>query len=189
MTPSATFNSEIHDTTTPESSDDEILIRRRKRKSHGEEITGLNLTAMMDVMTILLVFLLKQFAEAPENITLTEDLTPPTSISRDALVPGVKLLISKTAVMVDNDVVIRLENGNPIGAAANDINAWTPVAQALATRRTTIERIGEVTGKPFDGSLMVIADSEASFEVITQVLYQAGREQFVSFRLIVQKSR
>lgn len=187
MTPSATYNSEIHDTTTPESSDDEILIRRRKKKHLGEEITGLNLTAMMDVLTILLVFLLKQFAEAPENITLSKDLTPPSSMSRDALVPGVKLMISKSAIMVDDLVVLRLKDGNPVDAAATDINAWTPVAQALATRRTTIERIGEVTGKPFDGSLMVIADSDAPFEVITQVLYQAGREQFVSFRLIVQK--
>ena len=186
MTPSATYSSEIHDTTTPESSDDEILLRRRKHKNNGEEITGLNLTAMMDVMTILLVFLLKQFAEAPENITLNEDMMPPGSISRDAIVPGVKLLVSKSAVMVDNDVVLRLKDGNPVGGSAGDLNAWTPVAQALATRRTTIERIGEVTGKPFDGSLMVIADKDAPYEVITQVLYQAGREQFTSFRLIVQ---
>lgn len=186
MTPSATFSSEIHDSTTPESSDDEVMLRRRKHKKHGEEITGLNLTAMMDVMTILLVFLLKQFAEAPENITLNEDLMPPASITRDALVPGVRVMISKNAVMVDSEVVLRLEGGNPVDGAANDLSAWTPVAQALATRRTTIERIGEVTGRKFDGSLMVVADKDTPYEVITQVLYQAGREQFTAFRLVVQ---
>jgi biopolymer transport protein ExbD len=187
LTPSATFSSEVNETAPPESSDDELLIRRRKHRTLGSDIVGLNLTAMMDVMTILLVFLLQMFAAAPENMTGSEDLTPPKSISQEAIVPGVKLLVSKAAVLVDDKVAVRLTNGVPEGGSSmSDLNAWTPVAQALATRRDIIIKIGTVTGAPFDGSLMVIADQDTPYEVINNVLYQAGKEQFTQFRLIVR---
>lgn len=187
MTPSATFSSEVGESAPPETSDDELLLRRRKHRKLGEAIEGLNLTAMMDVMTILLVFLLKQYASAPENIPLSDDLKPPSSISPDTLVPGVRVILSKGSVMVDDRSVMKLAGGRPEGTAVGDIDAWAPVGQALGTRRETIQRIADGGGPPFDGSLMVIADEDTPYDVLYGVLYVAGKEQFTSFRMIIRR--
>ena len=51
---------------------------------------------MMDVMTILLVYLIKVFADAPQNITLNDDLRPPASTAPDNIVPAVRVMIAIT---------------------------------------------------------------------------------------------
>ncbi len=187
MTPSATYSSEIVEGSPPEASDDELLLRRRRRSKLGSAIEGLNLTAMMDVMTILLVYLIKQYASAPENIQLADDLKPPASITTDTLVPGVRVTMSRSAILVDDKLVLKLQDGRPVDGAAGDVNAWTPVGAALGTRRETIQRIADGGGAPFDGSLMVVADEDTPYDVLYGVLYVAGKEQFTSFRLITRR--
>src|SRR3954466_13379004 len=55
--------------------------RRREREAAGE-IKELNITAMMDMMTIILVFLLKSFSASSAAMTASQDITPPVSTTR-----------------------------------------------------------------------------------------------------------
>ncbi len=181
MTPSATYSSEVNDSVPSEESDDELLLRRRKHRKHGEAIEGLNLTAMMDIMTIILVFLIKQYEAAPQNITLNDDLTPPKTTSEAEMVPGVALLISETAIVVDTKPIVVMEKGK-----APTAEEWARVAKALADRRDQIKYIEERGGAKFDGNVMVIADENTPYEIISSALLQAGREQYTKYRLILQ---
>ncbi|GDX78614.1 hypothetical protein LBMAG42_04250 [Deltaproteobacteria bacterium] len=181
MTPSATHSSEIHDSTPSGESDDEMMMRRRKHAKVGSAVEGLNLTAMMDIFTIILVFLIKQYEAAPQNITLSEDLSPPLSTTTAEMVPGVSLIISKTSVMVDNKRIVVLADGKPTGT-----EGWGAVGKALGARRETIKYIGDHGGSQFDGNVMVIADEKTPYDVVSNVLYQAGKEQFTTYRLILR---
>lgn len=163
--------------------DDELLVLRRRRRSHGLLIEGLNLTAMMDVMTIILVYLIKLYAAAPENITLNDDLRPPASTAPDTVVPSVSVLISKSAILVDNRPVMEIKDGRVVSDDAK--NPYYPVADALTRRVETIKAINARGGSAFDGNLMLIADQTTPYEVISSVLYQAGKAQFTSYRLVV----
>lgn len=166
-----------------ESIDDELLLRR-KRRGNGALITGLNLTAMMDVMTIILVYLIKQYASAPENITLNDDLRPPLSNAPANIVPAVSVLISKSAIMVDNKPVMEIKGGRVV--AVDPKNTYQPLAAALDARVDTIRAIAERGGSPFDGNLMVIADEDTPFDIVSSVLYQAGKADFTTYRLVVR---
>lgn len=165
--------------------DDELLLRRAKHRKHSDAITGLNLTAMMDVMTILLVFLLKQYASAPENITLNDDLRPPVSSAPDTLVPAVSVVISKTSVLVDNKLVLKVKGG--VIVSDDPTKAYQPLASALTQRVDLINAVNKKGGAPFDGNLMVIADEDTPYDIVSSVLYQAGKAQFTSYRLIVRR--
>lgn len=165
--------------------DDEMLWRRRKAHHVGEYVAGLNLTAMMDVLTILLVYLIKVYAEAPENITLNDDLRPPSSSAPANIVPSVSVLISKTAILVDQKPVLTVKGGAIVAQDPNQ--AYLPLAQALEKRVALIKAIGDRGGSPFDGNLMIIADEETPYDLISNVLYQAGRAEFTQYRLVVQK--
>lgn len=165
------------------SNDDEFMIRRRR---HGDEgIVGLNLTAMMDVMTILLVYLIKVFADAPQNITLNDDLRPPASSAPDNIVPAVRVMISSGAITVDDKQVLVLKDGEVVATDAK--NRYGPLSGALQKRVDDIKAIAQRTNGPgFDGVLMVVADEDTPYGLLADVLSQAGRAQFTSYRLTVR---
>ena len=54
----------------------------KRRVPEGEDIAYLNITPMMDMMTIILVFFLKSFSVSVENIQLSDDLMLPASNTR-----------------------------------------------------------------------------------------------------------
>jgi len=161
--------------------DDEMLLRRRRHRKIDGGIEGLNLTAMMDIMTIILVFLIKQYESAPDNITLTDDLMPPKSSTPDELEPAVTLTLSQGAVLLDGIKVFGLVNHQPETA-----DGWGALGKALSVRRDQLKMIEKASGKPFDGALRVIADENTPYDTVSQVLLQAGREQFTKFKLILQ---
>lgn len=176
------MSADVENAQDSQTTDDELLLRRRRHRP-SELIAGLNLTAMMDVMTILLVYLIKVYASAPENITLNDDLRPPMSTAPDTIQPSVSVLISRSAVLVDNVKVLDIEGGQVKGG--DDKNPYQPVAEALNRRVETIKAIAQRGGSAFDGNLMLIADQGTPYEIVSSVLYQAGKSQFTSYRLVV----
>ena len=167
-------------------SDDEFILIKRMRAGRGSPITGLNLTAMMDMMTILLVFLIKQYASAPENIPLSDDLRPPASTAADTIQPSVRVMVSNTSVMVDDRTVLRLKDGV---AAASDgkSDPWSSLKNAFDNKKSVIDALHDRGGAPFDGNLMVVADEDTPYDIVAKVLYQAGQSKFTTYRLIVRR--
>jgi biopolymer transport protein ExbD len=168
-------------------SDDEMIFLRRKHRHGGELIAGLNLTAMMDVMTILLVYLIKVYAEAPENITLNDDLRPPSSTAPENIQPSVQVLISKSAILVDRKKILDVSEGRIV--SEDPKAAYAPLSQALTARVDVINAIAERGGAAFDGNLMIVADEETPYDLVSNVLYQAGKAQFTSYRLVVRRGQ
>jgi biopolymer transport protein ExbD len=166
---------------TEEHVDDELLLVRRRKRTVVNPNEGLNLTAMMDIFTIILVFLIKQYEAAPQNITLSEDLTPPKTTSEAEMVPGVALTISKTSILLDNKLVLTLKPGVSVSPSE-----WAVVAKALADRRETIIAISARGGAKFTGDVMVIADGDVPYETLSGALLQAGSEKYTTYRLILQ---
>src|SRR5262245_24280389 len=76
-------------------------IRKNKREP---EIDFLNITAMLDLMTIILVFMLKSMASSSASIPQSKDLTLPASImTTEASQEGVVITISKSQILVGED--------------------------------------------------------------------------------------
>ncbi len=166
------------------SEDDEILIVRKKRRGHKELIEGLNLTAMMDMMTIILVFLIKQYASAPDNIQVNEVMMPPKSAADATIVPTISIFISKTDIMVEQKSVLKVENWKIVGS--DPTKATQPLFEALEMRRRITEKIAEKGGTPFDGSVMLVADENTPYELMASVVQVAGKAGFSSYRMIVR---
>jgi biopolymer transport protein ExbD len=158
--------------------------RRRKVKLEGEDITGLNLTAMMDMMTILLVFLVKSYTTDPERINSSDKLMPPRSSATEELKPAVTIMVSTEGLMVEDKLVKRMDD-----LTVEQVNkARIPeLEDALTTRVEELKRLEQMGGRPFDGSLLVVADKNTPYNILTAVLYTAGQAQFSNYRLLVQK--
>ena len=77
-------------------------LRKAVRRAAAEpEVNFLNITAMLDIMTIILVFLLKTLGESSNAIPQSDDLRLPTSVAKsDPHQDGVTLTISKSQILV-----------------------------------------------------------------------------------------
>src|SRR5215813_3325477 len=84
------------------------LRKAIKRNAREPEIDFLNITAMLDLMTIILVFLLKSMS-ASSAIPQSKDLTLPSSIiTTEAAQDGVVVMISKSQILVGDDPILSL---------------------------------------------------------------------------------
>lgn len=158
--------------------------RRRKTKMPGEDITALNLTAMMDMMTILLVFLVKSFATEPERITISDSLRPPKSSSAESMKPAVTIMITAEEILVEDRTVTRLTD---LTASELDSALIPKLQDALTTKVDSLKDLEARGGRPFDGSLLVVAHKTTPYSILTTVLYTAGQAHFSDYRLMVQK--
>jgi len=86
-------------------------VRKQTRRRHvPHEAQFLNITAMMDMMTIILVFLLKSLSASSANMPQTNDLALPTSILQgEAAQEGVQIVVSRDRVMVNGNELKGIE--------------------------------------------------------------------------------
>ena len=165
---------------------------RRKKKEirdHEDEIEELNITAMLDMMTILLVFLLKSYAASATAITLSEDLTLPMSSSQQRVEEAIKVTVTQKSITVEDKVVVNLTNGAVDPSAKKDGDAGyfiTPLFNKLREEVEKLEKIAKYNrGMAFQGKIIVIGDKKISYRLLTEVLYTAGQAKMGQFRLMV----
>src|SRR5512136_413263 len=80
-----------------------IHTRRRKRTTGTVK---LNLTSMIDMFTLMVVFLLKNYSAQGQLVTPAQGLLLPTSSIEKNAGEALSVKISQTAIMVENDIVV-----------------------------------------------------------------------------------
>jgi biopolymer transport protein ExbD len=181
---------ELHEEHTEENPDDVLWsggshhLRRKpeRRPMPGENIGHLNLTPMMDIMTMLLVFLVMSFATEPTNINVSLDMRPPETTSKTPMDAATKVTISKKEIIVEDKVVATVP-----GLDTTTQVTIAPVREALLARVDHLKAIESRGGKPFDGRLLVIADAKTPYSLVTAVLATAGESQFSEYKLVLMQ--
>jgi biopolymer transport protein ExbD len=156
--------------------------RKRERKAMpGENIGHLNLTPMMDIMTMLLVFLVMSFATEPANINVTLDMRPPESTTKTVMDAATKITISKKDILVEDQVVAQVPALDPKQVSIPSVR------EALVARADHLKAIESRGGQPFDGRLLVIADATTPYRLVTAVLVTAGEAKFSEYKLVLMQ--
>lgn len=163
---------------------------KRLKQQHGGDVHELNITPMLDLMTIILVFLLMNFASSSENVNVA-NLTLPYSTAKLPVEQALTLIVSKDGILVDQKLVARFDaegNFDPadMGDGAEGYLVQ-PLYDALQGRSEHYKRIEEFGGAQFQGRIAIIADKNLPYAVIFRILYTAGRAEFGRFKMFVQK--
>ena len=169
-------------------------LRREIARRHKEpEIDFLNITAMLDMMTIILVFLLKSMSASSASLPQSGDLTMPKSVlTTEASQEGVAVLISRSSIIVDDNTVAQIPadathgvEGKYKRSGPNDLYI-VPLANALQSWRERDRQIRLATGKdPSSSEAIIIADSNTPYRLLTEVLFTLGQSEFGKFHLMV----
>ena len=168
-------------------------IRGYARKlAEPEDIKDLNITPMMDMMTIILVFLLKSFTSSATLVNLDQNLSLPPSQTRLAAKQAIQVTATKRLVMVEGEAVAPINNGriDPQLKRDGDNGYYiTPLVEILSKIARREKKVAELTGQKFDGELTIIADKNTPYRLLTEILYSCGQAEYANFRLLVLKSR
>jgi biopolymer transport protein ExbD len=158
--------------------------KRRDREAEGE-ISELNLTAMMDMMTIILVFLLKSFSATTVAMSASEDIRPPISTTRATPKDTVAVTITPKALLVGEKKVLDLAGG-VIPADALSGRLVVPLDAALKKEVEKQKKIAQWNpDAPFSKELSVIGDRKIPYDLLLTVLYTAGQNELENYRFVV----
>jgi biopolymer transport protein ExbD len=150
----------------------------------------LNITPMMDMMTILLVFLLKQFSVQAAAASMSEGLQLPQSTIESQRPLAVNITVTSSAVLVEGDAITPVRSGAVDPSVKREgANSYfiTPLVDVLTKHANRLKKIGAMGGTPFDGTAMVMVDKNTPYRLLTEVLYSAGQAEFKNYHLVVIK--
>jgi biopolymer transport protein ExbD len=175
-------------------------LRKAKRRNFREpEIDFLNITAMLDLMTIILVFMLKTSASSSAAIPQSKDLALPASVmSTEAAQEGTVVVISKSQILVGEDPnpVVILPAREQVAQSGVDVKYKrsgpndmyiVPLANALQHARENDKAIR--TAKKLDpkapSEAIIVADMTTPYRLLIEVLFTLGQSEFGKYHLMV----
>lgn len=172
-----------------------------KKKERREVRSDLNITSMMDMMTIILVFLLKSYSTQDISVAPSENLQLPSSTAKKDPRTAVNLVVAKNQIVVDGVPVVALtevpDENNPgqqrIAVPEDELRGQviSKLYDHLLEKAESAKALAERSGNPenaFKGQLLLQVDRSMPFSVLRQVMYTAGQAQFGEFRFVVYKS-
>lgn len=172
-------------------------LRRAKRRNAREpEIDFLNITAMLDLMTIILVFVLKSLATS--QTSQSDDLKLPVSVlTSEPSEEGVIVTISKTQLLVGDGETPIAELSSREQLAQTGLDARykrsgpndlfiVPLAKVLGDYRERDKLIRAAKGLDAQTSeAIVVADGTTPYRVLIEILFTLGASEFGKYHLMV----
>ena len=171
------------------------MPKKKSRRGGGEGT--LSITSMMDMMTIILVFLLKSYQTENVSVAASDDLQIPISTAEKSPKLAVNVVVSRKDIVVDGEFVIDLEqtvddNGAQTIEVPDDEKRGQLIAKLydlMLAKAETAKDLGAKAGEKFEfeGEVLLQVDKRMPFSVVREVMFTAGQAQFGKFRFVVIK--
>lgn len=167
------------------------LIRRKIRRRPEHEEQTLNIYPLMDVMTILLVFLIMQFAQDVAAVVESPELQIPYSTSTATLEQALPIQISRTEISVEGRQVVPLRNDGSVDPSHKQGGGTgfliTPLHNIMMQYQERLKLIEQRTNgrMPFTGTVQIVADKRTPFRTLSEVIYTLGQAEFSNIHFVV----
>lgn len=156
---------------------------KKLAKGRGGEnkVVKIQITSLVDMMTMILVFLLKSFSADGDILTPSKGLTLPESSAKKKPEVALRISVTQQYLLVEGKAIVNLED------MMNRKELVVPeLAQILESRRTNTEKIAEnSTSVTFKGDVLIEADKKTRFKVLQRIMYTCGQTGFSNFSLLV----
>jgi biopolymer transport protein ExbD len=150
-------------------------MKRRHSFSLGNAETGTfrpQLTSLVDVMAIILVFLIKTFSTEGNIVTPSSDLELPVSTA-------VKQPSPRWSIEISRDFI--LSDGAPIAVAKSYANSDSMLIPSLFDWLKQKRRLRADT----TSQVLIQCDREVPYAVVKKVMYTCSKAKFTDFSVLV----
>jgi len=159
------------------------MPRQKNRRIKIRSVhTPLRLTSMMDILTVLLLFLLKSFVVEGEAITPVPGVALPESSSDTTPQATIVIAIFDNTVMMDGEAVASVSD-----AVASSNLLIESLALRLDDARATVVDIARRRGggEEFQGTVTIQGDRDIDFAILQRVMYTCTASGYEEISLAV----
>ena len=167
----------------------------------------LQLTSMMDVLIIIVVFLLKTYSTSNNMFSSVPGLKMPISSSPDVPPDSLQLIITPESMTFENEKILEFVQTAANAGATDGGYAFkpqdldrhghgiVPLYDALMKARDRAEllrarssaRTKDGKPVPFEGVLAIQADKKVQYDTIRKIMYTAANAGYKIFRFLAMK--
>jgi len=152
------------------------LVARQFQRSRRKRmiIMGLMLTSMVDMFSLLVIFLLQTFSASPELAVVAKGLTLPQSVTSREMKDAPVLAISEAGIYLDQKFV---------GLTEDLLDQPEPLMNRLAELREVWQK--SHPKQNFPGEITVQADQAVSSAVVSRFMGMLPGQAFGSIQMAV----
>lgn len=155
--------------------------------SESGDVISLNIMPMLDIFSILILFLLMNFSTDPISHDLNEGIELPESATIRSLDELPTVIVSKGEVFVNDKQISTIINGD-IKEQDRSQGAIFPLFSELEKLAEANKRIAEAKGRKNElGTITLEMDKTHNFALLKRVMISAEQADFVKFKLMVAK--
>ncbi len=141
----------------------------------------LNMNSMMDMMTIILLFLLKSFSTEGALVTQSADLTLPESVIGEKPKKELQVSVTKNDILVNNKPLMSLSDIDPESVVIKPLfKNLTEIAQGEKQLEIDV-------GKEFTHTVIIQGDEDMHFDILYKVMYTCSKSEYYKMRLLTVK--
>jgi biopolymer transport protein ExbD len=158
---------------------------RRGRKSQG--VFDIDITSLLDILTILLVFLLQSYNSSGVVINVPKGIDLPKSASESLNNFGVNIQVSKTQIWVDDKEVVNTDNADAGALFDDGGRRIVPLFNQLVKIKETIKQSEKLSpdAKKFSGVANLVVDKSLKYNYLKRVMYTCAAAGFKEFKFVV----
>lgn len=158
--------------------------RAKKRKAR----TSLSMTSMMDMMTIILLYLIKSYSAEGNLLTNADNLVLPNSASKKKPKEvNLQVAVSHEMILVDNQPVVPTEdarkipqeNPNPV------IEKLEQTLQRFMAQEEEMVKMGALN--EVAGRIVIQVDKNIDFDVVYKVMHTCGKVGYTNMNFAVMQ--
>jgi biopolymer transport protein ExbD len=159
---------------------------RHKKKRGKSNLIDVDITSLLDILVILLVFLLKSYNSSGIVIDVPEGIKLPTSKSQSYNNPGVLVQVSKDKIWVDSKLVLSSDN-LPDRIYDHGKRRIIPLFNELVKKRETIQNVAKRAkgATKFTGFANLIIDKSIKYSYMKRLMYTCAEAGFKEYKFIV----
>jgi biopolymer transport protein ExbD len=163
-----------------------IQIRKRQLKRKKKGNADIDITPMLDILVILLVFLLRSYNSSEVVLSVPEGIKLPYSDSLNISKAGVMVQVSESQIWVDDKMVIDSKNltgKNFDHGGRRIINLFNE----LVRKRKEIENLAKTSSraKKFSGMVNLIVDKSVKYSYLKKLMYTSAEAGFRTYKFVV----
>lgn len=159
--------------------------KKAARRNQDPEEGNLNITSLMDIVSIIVIYLLKSYGSDPVVIMPTAGQKIPLSQADAPISDGVPVYVSKRSITFNNKKLVQLDEEGNVDPAALQGHLIGPLYDAMAEEADKAKTMKEAQGEEWTGRLILVGDQKLKFSTLVNVMYTAGRAEFREYAFCV----
>jgi biopolymer transport protein ExbD len=160
-------------------------IRKNKRREKKGPI-DIDITSLLDILVILLVFLLRSYNSSGVTLTIPQGIELPDSDSITLNNPGVMIQVSKDKIWVDSETILDIES-SPKRVYDEGGRRIVPLFNELVKKKEQITNMAKQVpqAKKFSGIANLIIDKSLKYSYVKKIMYTCAAAGFKEYKFVV----